>query len=289
MKAPSFDYAKPDTLADALALLGDPDGDARPLAGGQSLVPMMNFRLAAPSLLVDLGAIAELEGIVEVPDGIRIGAMTRYASLERCGLVAEHLPLLAEAIPHIAHPAIRNRGTIGGSIALADPAAEMPALALALDASILVVSAAGRRRIAADHFFLGIYETALEPGEIVEAIVFRKRSADVRHAFEELARRHGDYAMAGLALCVRGGEQVEEARLALFSVADRPLRAKAAEAALVGAPMRALADAAATAVAALDEVSFAGDMNAGPATKRHLAGVLLARAAARLAAREVPA
>lgn len=281
MKAPPFDYAKPLTLDHALALLADTTRDARPLAGGQSLVPMLNFRLAAPDVLVDLSGIADLAGITESADAITIGAMTRYRDLARSEAVTRALPLVAAALPHIAHPAIRNRGTIGGSLALADPAAELPAVALALDATLIAVSPAGRREIAAADFFRGVYETALAPGEILEAVRFPRAAADARFAFDELARRHGDYAMAGVAVAARGREALSDVRVALFSVADRPVRARAAEAALEGRDPHD-PQARAAAAEALDEIAFEGDLNAAPQTKRHLARVLLGRVLARL-------
>jgi carbon-monoxide dehydrogenase medium subunit len=282
MKPPDFAYERPETLDEALALLGADDGEARPLAGGQSLMPMMNFRLAAPDCLVDLNGIAGLTGIGEEGEAIRIGAMTRYAALERSDLVAEHLPLVKSALPHIAHPAIRNRGTIGGSVALADPAAEMPAVLLALGATIVAVSAAGERSIAADDFFLGLYETALKPGEIVSAVSIPKAGAGSHYAFQELARRHGDYAMAGVAVAASSAEPLSGLRIALFGVSDRTLRATGAEDALNGS---AAGDQSAldSAISSLDAVEFHGDLNASAATKRHLAGVLLRRAIAELA------
>ncbi|SIS92539.1 carbon-monoxide dehydrogenase medium subunit [Roseivivax lentus] len=275
MKAADFAYEKPGNLADALALLADPDRDASPLAGGQSLVPMMNFRMAMPDLLVDLGALDELRGIAPgAAGGLTIGAMTRYADLEASELVATHAPLIAMALPHIAHAAIRYRGTIGGSVALADPAAEMPALMLAMDAEIEAQSSQGSRRIRAAEFFTGIYDTALAPGELVTAIHITAAPEGRRFAFYELARRHGDYAMAGVAVAATGTNRADP-RIAFFSVSDRPVRAIRAEAALQ-------AGDAEDAMAALDEIDFAGDLNADARTKRHLAGVVLKRALGRL-------
>src|SRR5258708_22091769 len=167
MKAPRFAYARPASVAEALALLAEHKGDARVLAGGQSLVPMMNFRLAAPKVLVDINRIAALTGIKVTRNHIRIGALTRHVELERSADVAPHLPLIAAAMPHIAHPAIRNRGTFGGSCALADPAAELPACALALGATFVVAGRKGERRVAAQDFFRGLYATALKAGELL--------------------------------------------------------------------------------------------------------------------------
>jgi len=281
MKAADFNYVRPGSLEEALAILSDTGLDAAPLAGGQSLVPMMNFRVAQPGTLVDLAAVQDLKGIFETNGSLTIGAMTRYADLAASDLVATHAPLLSMALPHIAHAAIRNRGTIGGSVALADPAAEMPALLLALDASIIVQSKSGSKTHAAADFFIGMYETALEEGELVTAIVVPAPETDRRFAFYELARRHGDYAMVGVALAASGqpGAVCTDYRVAYFSVADRALRATGAEAALDGQVPSAGAEAA---VAALGDILFSGDLNAAPETKQHLAGVVLKRALERL-------
>lgn len=269
MKAADFSYESPSTLDAALRLLADPERDVMALAGGQSLMPMMNFRLARPDLLVDLNGIDGLAGITHRGGMLRIGAMTRYSALESSALVQQLAPLLGLALPYIAHDAIRNRGTIGGSVALADPAAEMPALLLALTAVILVQGPAGERRITADDFFIGMYETDLQAGELVTAVLIPDAAPGDRFGFYELARRHGDYAMVGVAVALTGSSL----RIAYFSVADRALRACAAEAILstdIGA-----VDAA---VAALDQLEFDGDLNATGTTKRHLAGVVLRRA-----------
>lgn len=234
MKAPDFDYACPKTLREAFALLDQTDREAMPLAGGQSLVPMLNFRLAAPELLVDLNGLGELSGIADKDDAVVIGAMTRYEELERSDLVVEHLPLMIKALPFIAHPAIRNRGTIGGSVALADPAAEMPALLLALDATIVVASQKAERSIAADDFFLGLYETALRSGELVKAVSIPKAAGARRFAFDELTRRHGDYAMVGLAAVAAATAPLKDLRLAFFGIGDRAVRARGAEQVLSG-------------------------------------------------------
>src|SRR5947208_11129602 len=199
MKAPRFAYARPASIAEALALLQEHGDDARVLAGGQSLVPMMNFRVAAPKVLVDINRIGSLAGIKVAKGFVRIGALTRHVGLERSADVAKHLPLVASAIPHIAHPAIRNRGTFGGSCALADPAAELPACALALGATFVVAGKKGERRIAAQDFFKGPYPTALKPGELLVAAEFPLPKPGYASAFGELPRRHGDYAMVGVA------------------------------------------------------------------------------------------
>lgn len=272
MKAPQFEYARPDTLEAALALLNDADIDAAPLAGGQSLMPMMNFRMAAPDLLVDLNRIPGLSGVSDAGDHLRIGAMTRYASLETDPLIAAHVPLFGMGLPHIAHAAIRNRGTIGGSVSLADPAAEMPALLLALEATIEVQGPSGARKIPADDFFVGMYETAVDPGELVTAILVPKAQPEDRFGFYELARRHGDYAIAGVAIAARGTPQITASRIAFFSVTDKAVRSGLAEAALSGA------EPGSVEVPELTDIEFTGDLNGSPETKAHLTRVVLTRA-----------
>ena len=284
MKPAPFAYARPASLEDALALLADgAHGDARVLAGGQSLMPVMSFRLAEPDMLVDIDGLSELAGIAETDGSLRIGAMTRQAELLASPLARQHAPLLAMALPHVGHPAIRNRGTIGGSLALADPAAEIPACALALGATIRIAGRARQRAVSADDFFTGLYETALQSGELVTALEIPQPGSGERFAFQELAPRHGDYAMAGVAVAARVAGTIEAIRIVLFAVADRPLRATAAEAALTG---RSLGDADALAAAreTLTGLPFAGDLHATAETKRHWAGVLLARAVTELEA-----
>ena len=200
MKPSAFEYFNPQSVQEALDLLNRYGDEAKIIAGGQSLVPMMNFRLAQPERLIDLGALEPLRSIRDHGDAIEIGAMTTYSELDQSETIADHFPLLKTALPHIAHPAIRNRGTIGGSAALADPAAELPALLLAVEARLNVVSASGERSVNADDFFVGTYETDLAADELVRSITIPKVSAGARFAFYELARRHGDYAMVGTAL-----------------------------------------------------------------------------------------
>jgi carbon-monoxide dehydrogenase medium subunit len=196
MKASAFRYVRPATLASALAFLAD-DAEAVPLGGGQSLLAMLNLRVTSPSLLVDLGALDELRGIAVEDGALRVGASSRHREVMESPLVRAHAPLLAAALEHVAHPAVRNRGTIGGSLALADPAAEMPACVTALQADIVLAGPDGRRSVAAEAFFTGLMQTALLPGELIAEI--RIPLAERRWAFRELARRHGDYALAGLA------------------------------------------------------------------------------------------
>ena len=263
MKAASFAYAKPRALAEALELLARPG--AKVLAGGQSLIPSLNMRLSAPELLVDITGLEELKGIRLDKDTVRIGALATHAEVERSEGVKKHLPLLAAAVPHIAHPAIRNRGTIGGSLALADPAAEYPACVLALDATLVATGRKGERRIKASEFFTGLFETALKDGELLTAIEFKAHRQGEKSAFLELARRHGDYAIVGLAAFASNGTK----RLAYFGAADRA----------VLAPHAAKAKDLASAKAALEQdLQPPADLYHSSRTKLHLARVLLERA-----------
>jgi carbon-monoxide dehydrogenase medium subunit len=284
LKASPFGYAKPASLAQALELLARHGDRARLLAGGQSLVPTLNLRLSAPDLLIDLDALGELEGIAPLGDGLRIGALTRHREIERSALVAERAPLLAQAAPHIAHVAIRNRGTIGGSLALADPAAEWPACCLALGATLVAASVRGERRIPAERFFKALYATDLAADEILVAAEFPAPARDARSVFLELARRRGDYAIVGLAaLARRGGGTIKDIRLAFLGVAATPFLARGAMAALEGG--RGDAAAVAAAQRALGgELQPIADLYHSAAAKLHLARVLAGRAIPALAA-----
>jgi aerobic carbon-monoxide dehydrogenase medium subunit len=277
MKAPRFAYARPASLAEALALLAEYKDDARVLAGGQSLVPMMNFRVAAPKVLVDINRIAGLSGIKVAKNHLRIGALTRHVEIERSAEIARHLPLIAAAMPHIAHPAIRNRGTFGGSCALADPAAELPSCALALGATFIAAGKKGERRIAAQDFFKGLYATALKAGELLIAAEFPLAKPGYASAFGELARRLGDYAMVGVA--AHGstlGKKFSDMHVVFFGVADRPQRAAQFERALDG--QAAAAKAIDVALPKLDaDLSPRADFHGSAATKLHLAKVLAGR------------
>src|SRR3954463_13552225 len=221
MKASAFSYARASSVANALELLAAYGDRAKVLSGGQSLLPAMNLRLISPELIVDISELNELRGVVVEGDIILIGALTRHVDLQRSLQVASHAPLLAEAIAQVAHPAIRNRGTIGGSLAHADPASELPACMVALGAAIIARGPRGERRIAAEEFFTGIYETALSPDELLVAVelpVARKNSAYFFHEFE---RRHGDFAIVGLAAqALLQGEKFADLRLAYFGVGD---------------------------------------------------------------------
>jgi carbon-monoxide dehydrogenase medium subunit len=271
VKPAPFAYRKARSLDEAVSLLGE-HADARLLAGGQSLIATLTMRLSAPSLLIDINGLGGLDRI-EAKDGtVTIGALTRHTQAERSDVIAKHAPLIASAMPHIAHPAIRNRGTIGGSIAFADPAAELPACLLALGGEVEASGPSGKRTIKADDFFVDLYETALRPGEMLTAIRVPAASAETRTGFAELARRHGDYAIVGLAATARAkGKGLADVRLAFFGVGNTALRARKAEAALESGEVDA-------AVAALDLAPHDDIQATGP-EKKHLAGVLLRRVA----------
>ena len=281
MKASAFAYARATSVDNALELLALHGERSRVLAGGQSLIPAMNLRLVSPELIVDIGKLAELRGIAARGERLVIGALTRHADLLKSSDIAKCAPLLAAAVAHIAHPAIRNRGTIGGSLAQADPASELPACMLALDATIVVRGPGGERRIAAKEFFTGIYETQLAPQDLLVAVevpVARKGSV---HFFQEFARRHGDYAITGLAARADlDGDGFADLRLGYFAVGDKPVLAKAAGK-LLGAAMTP-ARLAEAADALSDELDPHEDQQATPAMRRHLAKALLARCVASL-------
>jgi aerobic carbon-monoxide dehydrogenase medium subunit len=284
MKASAFSYARATSVVNALELLVAHGDKAKVLSGGQSLMPAMNLRLISPELIVDIGEIAELRGIAVMGDVVRVGALTRHVELLRSPEIAAHAPLLTEAIAHVAHPAIRNRGTVGGSLAHADPASELPACMVALNATIIISGQAGERRIAAEDFFTGIYETALSAQELLVAVelpVARKNSA---HFFHEFARRHGDYAIAGLAAqAIMEGDRFADLRMAFFAVGDRPVLAKAANKLVNAAITPALLSDASTALA--EELDPQEDQQASAAMRRHLAKVLMARCASALLGR----
>jgi aerobic carbon-monoxide dehydrogenase medium subunit len=227
LKPPRFHYERPETLEAALQLLAEHGEDARILAGGQSLMPTLNMRLSQPKVLIDINRIEALKGIERRDDAMRIGALVRHVEVMHSPIVAEALPLIAEAMPHVAHVAVRNRGTFGGSIALADPSAELPACILALGASIVVESVRGRRTIVADDFFTGLYETAREADELLVEVLIPPQWPDCVSVFMELARRHGDFAIAGLACYARvAGNVVNDARLAYFGSEAKPTLAQ---------------------------------------------------------------
>jgi carbon-monoxide dehydrogenase medium subunit len=277
VKPAPFAYAKAKSLDHAIELLARPDGEARLLAGGQSLIATLNMRLSAPKLLIDLNGVGGLAGITVKSGMVEIGALTRHAEAERSTDVTRHAPLIALAMPHIGHVAIRNRGTLGGSIAFADPAAELPACLLALGGEVEIAGPKGKRTVRADDFFKGLFETALGPNDILTAIRLPAATKEARVGFAEFARRHGDYAMVGLAAGAKAnGKGLTDVRLAYFGVGDTPLRARKAEAALAGGSV----DDAVKALAA--DLDPAGDVQATAATKMHLAGVLIRRVAKQL-------
>ncbi|MGH7525695.1 MAG: FAD binding domain-containing protein [Gemmatimonadales bacterium] len=281
MKPASFEYHRPASLEEALALFADLGSEAKVLAGGQSLVPAMNFRLARPEILVDLNGNAALAHIDQAPDGgLRIGAMTRQRTIERSSAVAAAAPLLFEAMPWIAHPQIRNRGTVGGSLAHADPAAELPAVMVALEAQLLLQSRAASRTIPAAEFQTGLLSTALQPDELLTEIRIPPRAARSGAAFVEVARRHGDFALVGVAAEVvldRNGA-CSAARVVLLSVGDGPVVATHAMGALAGRSPDAAAIDDAARIAAEKDVDPPGDLHASSAYRRHLARVLVGRA-----------
>jgi aerobic carbon-monoxide dehydrogenase medium subunit len=256
LKAPDFAYAKPATLAEALDLLARPG--AKALAGGQSLIPSLNMRLSAPELLVDITGLPGLSGISAEGSSVRVGALTTHVQIQKSALIAKQVPLMAKAVPHVAHAAIRNRGTLGGSLANADPAAEYPACAVALEAVIHIAGRSGARQVKAADFFKGLFETDLKAGELITAVDFPAAKPGDRAVFLELARRHGDYAIVGLA--------VQNRRFVFFGVGSTPA-VFSFEGGL---------DKARDALKA--KLRPDADLYNSPATKLHLAGVLLERA-----------
>jgi carbon-monoxide dehydrogenase medium subunit len=278
MKPAAFDYVVADSIDMAVASLAEAGGHAKIIAGGQSLVPMLNFRLLRPSILVDINRIGGLAFIKEAGKNIRVGALTRHYQLETSPVIARHLPVLACAMTHVAHLAIRNRGTIGGSLSHADPAAELPMMALLLDAELHIASASGKRTIAARDFFLDTLTVDLAGGDIVTEVVLPKLPPKTGWGFEEVARRSGDFALAAVAvtLTVSAGI-IAQARIALTGVGPTALRAKEAEALLIGhAPEPGLTGRVVDAVRAAIEPDT--DLHASSDYRRHLAGVLADRA-----------
>jgi carbon-monoxide dehydrogenase medium subunit len=280
MKSAAFDYIRAETPAHAFALMAQHGDDARILAGGQTLLATLNMRLSQPALLVDISGFSAWRGIELRGNTLRIGALTRHVEIEESALVAQHAPLLAQAAPHIAHRAIRNLGTLGGTLAYADPAAEWPACVLALQGTLVMANAQGERRVAAADFFQGLYSTALRDDELLVACELPVKAPDERQHFSELARRHGDYAVAGLAACAKvgsGGDTLRDVRLAFLSLGDRPLRAPACEAALQAGTIDAARLAQADAALRSELQPFA-DLTHSAAAKTQLAATLMQRA-----------
>jgi CO/xanthine dehydrogenase FAD-binding subunit len=280
MKPPAFDYIAADSIAMAVEALAQVGDDAKIIAGGQSLVPMLNFRMLRPSILVDINRITGLDVIAETSEAIRVGALTRHYQLETSPLIARHLPVLSCAMTHVAHLAIRNRGTIGGSLAHADPAAELPMMALLLDAELRIASAAGERTVAARDFLLGALTVDLAASDIITEIVLPKLPPRTGWGFEEVARRHGDFALAAVAATVTvSGGAIEQARIALTGVGPTALRAHEAEGLLIGHALEPdLVNRVIEAVRAAIEPET--DLHASSDYRRHLAGVLAGRALA---------
>jgi aerobic carbon-monoxide dehydrogenase medium subunit len=279
VKPAPFAYERARSLDHAIELMGVED--ARLLAGGQSLIATLNMRLSRPQLLVDINRVPGLDRITLSNGQIEIGALVRHAQAERSAEITEHAPLIAKALPFIGHPAIRNRGTIGGSIAFGDPAAELPACFVALDGEAVIAGPSGTRVVKADVFYKGLFESALTPRDVLTAIRIPVATSETRTAFAELARRHGDYAMVGLVDSARAaGKALTDVRLVFFGVGTTPVRARSAEATLAAGDLEAAAKAVATDIDPADDVAASG------AVKRQLAGVLLQRVARQLMGEE---
>ena len=282
MKSPAFDYIRASSPQHALQLLAQHGTDACLLAGGQTLMATLNMRLSQPALVVDIGGLRQLAAITleAGPQGpvLRIGALTRHVEIEESALVAMHAPLLTQAAPHIAHRAIRNLGTIGGTLAYADPAAEWPACVVALGGTLVLLGEKGERRVPAAGFFQGLFTTARREDELLIACELPVIAAGQRHHFNELARRHGDYAIAGLAACATvHGQQLGDVRLCFLSLGDRPVRAAAAEAVLSAGPLTDTRMAEADAALRAELQPFA-DLTHSAAAKTQMAATLMRRA-----------
>jgi carbon-monoxide dehydrogenase medium subunit len=278
VKAPRFSYVRADSVDHALKLLDEHGEDGRILAGGQSLMPTLNMRLSQPDVLIDINRLDDLKGISLDGDTVRIGALTRHVEVLKSDIVKEHLPLIAEAMPHVAHVAVRNRGTIGGSVALSDPAAEMPACILALGATLVLQSVNGTREVAADDYFKGLYETERRDNELLTEIRIPSQKSGRVSVFLELARRHGDFAIAGV--CAYGtvsGRKIEDMRLVYFASEDRPVVGANAIAALNG---KEWSDETKDAVCAAleNDLDPMANLHGSAAMKMHLQKVLTGRA-----------
>jgi carbon-monoxide dehydrogenase medium subunit len=284
MKAAAFDYVKPKALNEALSLLEEAGEDARLIAGGQTLLATLNMRLSEPSVLIDITDIAELKGISVVGNNLRIGALVTHTEIEDSELVAKNAPLLKAAAPHIAHRAIRNLGTWGGSLAYGDPAAEWPACSLTLGATMIIHGPSGERRVSAKDFFIDLYTTSLEPDEILVATEIPLASKQEVFYFHELARRHGDYAVAGLAaVAQKQGDVLTNCAFTFFSVGATPVMATAAQDLVDGKKLNDELIAQAVA-AARNEIEAIADITNSAEAKQHLIGVLLERGLKHMAA-----
>ncbi len=286
MKPAAFLYAAPETVEETLALLAEHGADGKLLAGGQSLMPLLNMRLARPAVLIDLNHVSALDYISASNGEVRIGAMTRQRMAEQSSMIASRLPLMAEALRWVGHPQIRNRGTIGGSLAHADPSAELPAVAAALGATFVVTGQAGSRLLSPGEFFVGYLATAIQPTEVLTEVRFPQIAAEAGCAFLEVARRHGDFALVGAAAVVHpaGGGRFRDVRLAFIGVGPAPVRITEAEAALEGQEFdEPLLDDVARLVS--DRLDPESDIQASAAYRKHVAGVLARRALRAAAAR----
>ena len=277
MKSAAFDYVKPKALQEALSLLEQGGDDAQLIAGGQTLLATLNMRLSEPRVLIDITDISELKGISVVGDSLRIGALVTHTEIEDSDLVAKHAPLLKAAAPHIAHRAIRNLGTWGGSLAYGDPAAEWPACSLTLRATMIIHGPAGERRISANDFFIDLYTTSLEPDEILVATEIPLADKNEVFYFHELARRHGDYAVAGLAaVAQKQGDVLTNCAFTFFSVGATPVMATTAQDLVNGQKLNDELIAKAV-TAARNEIEAIADITNSAEAKQHLIGVLLER------------
>jgi len=277
MKSAAFDYVKPKALQDALSLLAEAGDGAQLIAGGQTLLATLNLRLSEPSVLIDITDLTELKGITLVGDQLRIGALVTHTEIEDSELIAKHAPLLKAAAPHIAHRAIRNLGTWGGSLAYGDPAAEWPACSLALRATMIIQGPSGSRRISANDFFIDLYTTSLEPDEILVATEMPIATSQEVFYFHELARRHGDYAVAGLAaVAQKQGDVLTKCAFTFFSVSSKPVMATKAQDLVNGKKLND--ELIGKAVAATrEEIEAIADITNSAEAKEHLMGVLLER------------
>jgi carbon-monoxide dehydrogenase medium subunit len=282
LKARAFSYVRPATIAEALDMFASAGEDAAYIAGGQSLVPALSLRLQAPHTLIDIAHIQEMRGIARDGDWLRIGALTRHCDTLADPLIARHAPLFHEAAPYVAHPAIRNRGTLGGSLALADPAAEFPAMALATGAELEIVGRDGTRRVPADDYFIDLFQTAIAAGELLTAIHIPVARPAHRWAFDELARRRGDYALVGAGILADVRDVVADIRIVFFGVGNTPVRARCAEQAVLGQrPDRTAIQAAQAALSG--DLAPPDDAHMPAAMRIHLARVLLGRLLGRIA------
>ena len=284
MKAPPFAYARARNLADVFDLLDRHGDGARILAGGQSLMPALNMRLSSPELLIDISRLSEFSGIQVKDNHVHIGALTTHTQIGDSAEIRKHLPLLADAVEHIAHPAIRNSGTFGGSLAMADPAAEWPACCVTLDAQIVLTSNSGSRRVAARDFFHGLYATAMKANEVLTEVVIPIPGADYRHAFLELARRRGDYAIVGIAALAKiANGSISDLRLTFLGASEKPVLAVKTSQVFVSKGFSDYTLKQAQQVLAR-ELDPSADLSSSAATKLHLACVMTARAMRQLAA-----